>query len=34
MSTVWVSPLKRRVPFVDVRVKSVVQLPRLVFRYG
>jgi putative hydrolase of the HAD superfamily len=34
MSTVWVSPLKRRVAFVDVRVKSVVQLPRLVFRYG
>jgi putative hydrolase of the HAD superfamily len=34
MSTVWVSPLKRRAPFVDLRVKSVVQLPRLVFRYG
>jgi putative hydrolase of the HAD superfamily len=34
MSTVWVSPLKRRVPFVDLRVGSVVELPRLVFRYG
>jgi putative hydrolase of the HAD superfamily len=34
MSTVWVSPVKRRVPFVDLRVKSVVELPRLVFRYG
>jgi putative hydrolase of the HAD superfamily len=34
MSTVWVSPLKRRVPFVDLRVRSVVELPRLVFRYG
>ncbi len=32
MSTVWVSPLKRRVPFVDLRVRSVVELPRLVFR--
>jgi putative hydrolase of the HAD superfamily len=34
MSTVWVSRTKRRVSFVDVRVKSVVDLPRLVFRYG
>jgi putative hydrolase of the HAD superfamily len=34
MSTVWVSPVKRRVPFVDLRVRSVVELPRLVFRYG
>jgi putative hydrolase of the HAD superfamily len=34
MSTVWVSSAKRRVPFVDVRVSSVVELPRPVFRYG
>jgi putative hydrolase of the HAD superfamily len=34
MSTVWVSNVKRSVPFVDVRVASVVELPRLVFRYG
>jgi putative hydrolase of the HAD superfamily len=34
MSTVWVSGAKRRVPFVDLRVASVVDLPRLVFRYG
>jgi putative hydrolase of the HAD superfamily len=34
MSTVWVSPERRRVPFVDLRVTSVTQLPRLVFRYG
>jgi putative hydrolase of the HAD superfamily len=34
MSTVWVSREKRRVPFVDLRVGSVVELPRLVFRYG
>lgn len=34
MSTVWVSRTKRRVPFVDLRVGSVVELPRLVFRYG
>jgi putative hydrolase of the HAD superfamily len=34
MSTVWVSPARRRVPFVDLRVTSVTQLPRLVFRYG
>ncbi len=34
MSTVWVSRRKRRVPFVDLRVGSVIELPRLVFRYG
>lgn len=34
MSTVWVSDARRRVPFVDLRVRSVVELPRLVFRYG
>jgi putative hydrolase of the HAD superfamily len=34
MSTVWVSRLKRRVPYVDLRVSSVTQLPRLAFRYG
>ena len=34
MSTVWVSDARRRVPFVDLRVSSVVELPRLVFRYG
>jgi putative hydrolase of the HAD superfamily len=34
MSTVWVSRTKRRVPFVDLRVASVLDLPRLVFRYG
>ncbi|OGA72100.1 MAG: pyrimidine 5'-nucleotidase [Betaproteobacteria bacterium RIFCSPLOWO2_12_FULL_65_14] len=34
MSTVWVSRRKRRVPFVDLRVASVIELPRLVFRYG
>ncbi len=34
MSTVWVSREARRVPFVDLRVSSVTQLPRLVFRYG
>jgi putative hydrolase of the HAD superfamily len=34
MSTVWVSPERRRVSFVDLRVTSVTQLPRLVFRYG
>ena len=33
MSTVWVSDLQRRPPFVDLRVTSVTQLPRLVFRY-
>ena len=34
MSTVWVSRSNRRAPFVDLRVASVVELPRLVFRYG
>jgi putative hydrolase of the HAD superfamily len=34
MSTVWVSPLRRRVRYVDLRVRSVIDLPRLVFRYG
>jgi putative hydrolase of the HAD superfamily len=34
MSTVWVSRARRRVRFVDLRVSSVTQLPRLVFRYG
>jgi putative hydrolase of the HAD superfamily len=34
MSTVWVSRAKRRVPFVDLRVASVLELPRLVFLYG
>ena len=34
MSTVWVSPLKRRVRYVDLRVASILDLPRLVFRYG
>jgi putative hydrolase of the HAD superfamily len=32
MSTVWVSRERRRVPFVDLRVGSVVELPRRVFR--
>jgi putative hydrolase of the HAD superfamily len=32
MSTVWVSREKRRVSFVDARVSSVIELPRLVFR--
>jgi len=34
MSTVWVNKAKRRVPFVDLRVASVIELPRLVFRFG
>ena len=34
MSTVWVSAVKRKVPFADLRVASVLELPRLVFRYG
>ena len=34
MSTVWVSGSKRCVPYVDARVASVVELPRLVFRHG
>ena len=32
MSTVWVSTAPRKVPFVDLRVASVIELPRLVFR--
>jgi putative hydrolase of the HAD superfamily len=32
MSTVWVSPARRRVPFVDLCVRSVTELPRRVFR--
>jgi len=32
MSTVWVSRDRRRAPFVDWRVGSVTELPRLVFR--
>ncbi|MGH8745773.1 MAG: pyrimidine 5'-nucleotidase [Burkholderiales bacterium] len=34
MSTVWVSREKRRISFVDLRVRSVLELPRLVFRYA
>ena len=34
MSTVWVSREKRRLSFVDLRVSSVLELPRLVFRYA
>jgi putative hydrolase of the HAD superfamily len=34
MSTVWVSAQRRRVPFVDLCVASVTELPRLVFRNG
>ncbi len=34
MSTVWVSPEKRKMPFADLRVISVTQLPRLVFCHG
>jgi putative hydrolase of the HAD superfamily len=33
MSTVWVSATPRRVRFVDLRVRSIVELPGLVFRY-
>ena len=33
MSTVWVSPLRRRVSYVDLRIASVTELPRLAFRY-
>ena len=34
MSTVWVSGDTRRSPFADLRVKSVTELPRLVFRHA
>jgi len=30
MSTVWVSPLRRSAPFVDVRIASVTELPRRI----
>ena len=34
MSTVWVSARRRHVPYVDLCVASVTELPRLVFRQG
>ena len=34
MSTVWVSRSGRRPRFVDLRIASVVELPRLVFRFA
>jgi putative hydrolase of the HAD superfamily len=34
MSTVWVNKTRRRVPFVDLCVASVLELPRLVFRFA
>jgi putative hydrolase of the HAD superfamily len=34
MSTIWVSPTARAAPFVDLRVSSVTQLPRLAFRHA
>ena len=34
MSTVWVSGETRRVSFADLRVQSVTELPRLVFRHS
>jgi putative hydrolase of the HAD superfamily len=34
MSTVWVSAQARLPPFVDLRVSSVTQLPRLVLRHA
>ena len=30
MSTVWISPLRRRVPYVDARISSVTELPRRI----
>jgi len=33
MSTVWVSASRRRVPYVDLCVASITELPRLAFRY-
>ena len=30
MSTVWVSPVGRRVPYVDLRIASVTELPRRI----
>ena len=34
MATVWVSPARRRVPYVDLRITSVTELPGLVFRFS
>jgi putative hydrolase of the HAD superfamily len=34
MSTVWVSSEPRRAPFADMRVNSITQLPRLLFRHA
>jgi putative hydrolase of the HAD superfamily len=34
MSTVWVSGATRRAPGVDLRVASVIELPRYVFRHS
>ena len=34
MSTVWVSPRMLRPGFVDLRVASMLELPRLAFRYA
>jgi len=34
MATVWVSREKKSVPYVDLRISSVTQLPGLVFRYA
>ena len=33
MATVWVSRARRRVPYVDLTIGSVTELPRLAFRY-
>jgi putative hydrolase of the HAD superfamily len=30
MSTVWVNPARRRVPYVDLRISSVTELPRKI----
>jgi len=34
LATVWVSREKRTVPYVDLRIASVTELPGLVFRYS
>jgi putative hydrolase of the HAD superfamily len=34
MATVWVSRERRSVPYVDLRIASVTELPGLVFRYA
>jgi len=34
MATVWVSREKKSVPYIDLRISSVTQLPGLVFRYA